>query len=65
MKTQQRIIWKVHRIRINSYTKATQGQLFVLEFQIFPQGFEPFPIKSIFITRYLNKITLTSYVFLV
>ena len=50
-------------MRINSYTKATQGQLFVLEFQIVPQVFEPFRIKSIFIARYLNKITLTSYVF--
>ena len=50
-------------MRINTYTKATQGQLFVLEFQIVPQVFEPFRIKSILIARYLNKITLTSYVF--
>ena len=52
-------------MRINSYTKATQGQLFILELQIVPPDFWTLPIKSIFIAPYLNKITLTSYVFLV
>ena len=50
---------------MNSYAKTAQGQSIVLEFQIFPQVFEPFPSKVFLWGGYLNKITLTSYIFLV
>ena len=43
--------------------QATQEQLFVLEFLIFPRVFQPFPIKSIFMRRvfeqdYTNELCL-------
>ena len=40
---------------MNSYAKTAQGQSIVLEFQIFPQVFEPFPIKSIFMSRVFEQ----------
>ena len=54
-------------MRINSYTKATQGQLFVLEFQIVPPDFWTLPHQkyfyySVFEQDYTDELCLFSLV---